>query len=581
MIKYYNDTIKKFIENLNSQYFLPAIQREFVWSEEKITNLFDSLMKGYPISSFLLWSISKKEIEHCKFYNFINNFDERNNQNDEVSLNGHNGEVISILDGQQRLTSLFIGLKGSYTSKQAYFSKNSINAYKTKKLYLNLTKMSNEDDTSNQYQFEFRENNQDADTQNHWFEVGKILDFTMSDINKYTRSNMLNDDISSTILSDLFQRVHIDGIINYYKEDTSDFNKVLNIFIRINSGGEKLKFSDLLLSVLTSYFKTINIKKELFELVRNINDKNNFNIDKDFILKTSLFLLGQNIKFKIENFTKEEVVKGIEDNFESIKNAIINACNILNQMGFSSEVLNSNYPITVIAYHLYKLNKSRFLNDSESYNFKRFIILSYWNGLFGGSTDGVLENIRKHMNDNDYQINIDLLNSSLGSKQSLDIVINDDFKEYLRQSLYPKYKKDIYNIMFLLYPNFDFRNKFQIDHIYPESLFSKKNLKKKFQDITDAKIDELYCKANSIANMQLLPSSYSVFNNQNKSSYLPIDWLNKLYDNNQDKINTFKNENYIRLDSSLSFDNIEEFEKFIDNRIENIFKKLKEVMNKK
>lgn len=68
----------------------------------------------------------------------------------------------------------------------------------------------------------------------------------------------------------------------------------------------------------------MNIKKELFELVRNINDKNNFNIDKDFILKTSLFLLGQNIKFKIENFTKEEVVKGIEDNFESIKNAITN-----------------------------------------------------------------------------------------------------------------------------------------------------------------------------------------------------------------------------------------------------------------
>ncbi len=580
MIKYHNDTIKKFIENLNTQYFLPAIQRDFIWNEERIINLFDSIMRGYPISSFLLWSIPKSVVDRCKFYEFIKNFDDRKNQNEEVSLNGHNGEIISILDGQQRLTSLFIGLKGSYTVKQAYYQKNSTNAYKTKRLYLNLAKLNNDDDINNKYQFNFREGSDDVNTTNHWLEVGKILDLNHDDIDDYVDN--INIEIDKKIIRSnlrLLKRVICEEhTINYYKEDTDELDKVLNIFIRINSGGEKLKFSDLLLSVLTSYFKKIDIKKELFELVKNINEKNNFNIDKDFVLKTSLFLLGQNIKFKIENFTKDEVVKGIEDNFENIKTAIINACNILNQMGFSKEVLNSNYPITIVAYHLYKLNKERFVNDVELNDCKMFIILSYWNRLFGGSTDDILEKIRKHMNDSNYQININSLEQSIGSKKSVEITINE---EYLYQPLYPRYKKDIYNMMFILYPSFDFRNKFQIDHIYPISLFSKKNLKKKFQNISDDKINELYCKANSIANMQLLPASNSVLDNQSKSDSLPIEWLNKVYNNDQNKINDFKSQHYISSSSSLLFNNIEDFENFIKNRAEEMYKTLKNVMNKK
>ncbi len=51
---YQSDTISTIINRLNVRYFLPAIQREFVWDPEQIIELFDSIMRGYPISSFLV-----------------------------------------------------------------------------------------------------------------------------------------------------------------------------------------------------------------------------------------------------------------------------------------------------------------------------------------------------------------------------------------------------------------------------------------------------------------------------------------------------------------------------------------------
>jgi len=68
----------------NGKLFLPAIQRKFVWNEEQITKLFDSLMRGYPIGTFLFWDIDKEKdnIKDYVFYDFIRDYHERDfNQN--------------------------------------------------------------------------------------------------------------------------------------------------------------------------------------------------------------------------------------------------------------------------------------------------------------------------------------------------------------------------------------------------------------------------------------------------------------------------------------------------------------------
>ena len=101
-------TIKEAIENIeNNKFLLPSIQREFVWEHTKIEWLFDSLMRNYPISSFLLWQVESEVKKGYKFYKFISKYREKfKTHNSEISVDGIN-EFKAVLDGQQRLTSIY------------------------------------------------------------------------------------------------------------------------------------------------------------------------------------------------------------------------------------------------------------------------------------------------------------------------------------------------------------------------------------------------------------------------------------------------------------------------------------------
>jgi uncharacterized protein with ParB-like and HNH nuclease domain len=113
-------TIKEAVEHIHKkEYLLPAIQREFVWSADQIERLFDSLMRGYPISSFLFWRVERANQDNYQFYEFIRDYHERDNINNPKANVVGEESITAILDGQQRLTSLYIGLRGSYSYKLA------------------------------------------------------------------------------------------------------------------------------------------------------------------------------------------------------------------------------------------------------------------------------------------------------------------------------------------------------------------------------------------------------------------------------------------------------------------------------
>ena len=99
------------------EYVLPAIQREFPWWPEQIECLFDSLMQGYPIGSFLFWMVRRDSIEKHKFYDFMLDYHERDNAHCASIGSVTRDEITAVLDGQQRLTALNIGLRGSYADK--------------------------------------------------------------------------------------------------------------------------------------------------------------------------------------------------------------------------------------------------------------------------------------------------------------------------------------------------------------------------------------------------------------------------------------------------------------------------------
>ncbi|RPJ49789.1 MAG: DUF262 domain-containing protein [Methanobacteriota archaeon] len=101
-------TIREAVDNIHrKEYLLPAIQREFVWDDDQIVRLFDSLMRGYPIGSFLFWKVEKDRSKRFQFYEFIRNYHQRDcKHNPKADISGEEG-ITAVLDGQQRLTALY------------------------------------------------------------------------------------------------------------------------------------------------------------------------------------------------------------------------------------------------------------------------------------------------------------------------------------------------------------------------------------------------------------------------------------------------------------------------------------------
>jgi uncharacterized protein with ParB-like and HNH nuclease domain len=130
-----SDKISNIINRLNTRYFLPDMQREFVWHQRQVMRLFDSIMRGYPIGSFLFWDLEFKDLGDFGIYYFISNYKEGKHLEEAFVKNP---QLILVLDGQQRLTSLLIGLRGSYTIKKKHSHHDNLKAWVEQQLYLDL-----------------------------------------------------------------------------------------------------------------------------------------------------------------------------------------------------------------------------------------------------------------------------------------------------------------------------------------------------------------------------------------------------------------------------------------------------------
>lgn len=370
MGKFSDTSIKDIIGKLNDSFFLPDIQRDYVWlnneRENKIENLFDSILRGYPIGSFLFWKLKKSDIAssndnassdklNFQLYKFQENFDERKSYNEKIDIDKVNCDELNIvLDGQQRLTSLYIGLKGSRTLHQPRMRWDNPNAFVEKKLYLNLRYKPQLEDPDDNYKFMFFGVNQvpQADENNYWFKVGEILE--IGSLLRYVRERGLSDE-EAEILERLQQSFVIEQNISFFTESEKDLNKVLKIFIRVNSGGTKLSYSDLLMSILTASFSS-DIKTLMQNLVEECLSIGFGVFGRDQVLKTCLLLTDSNPKFLLSNFCRGNIQK-IESNWITLVNSIRDAVHLLKDFGYANN-LWSGYIISTVALYLYKRQMS-------------------------------------------------------------------------------------------------------------------------------------------------------------------------------------------------------------------------------
>ncbi|PUD38633.1 hypothetical protein C2R81_07250 [Helicobacter pylori] len=554
-------SIKEVVDELNVCYFLPDIQREYVWfkkaNEKKIEQLFDSILRGYPISSFLFWKLQKEDIAKSdeqdsdklsfQLYQFITNYDKRKPHNEKIRIEQiKRDDLYIVLDGQQRLTSLYIGLKGTRMLKK----KNNPNAYEEKRLYLNLKHQPNMDNPEDNYEFEFHAKTPENDEEHWWFKVGDILE--LKSVVNYTREHELDSE-ESALLENLKNAFCTEKLISFFEETEKNLNKVLNIFIRVNSGGAELDYSDLLMSILTASFSS-DIRERMNELVDALKDKGFSNMGKDQVLKTCLLLVGSNTEFKLKNFNKPNIKK-IEDNWEKITGNIYNVAELLETFGYA-DYLGSAYILSSLAY-FYFLNPKMNENDKEQALI--FVRSAQITSYFSNSTDTKLSAIAHSMKE---APTFESFNHNLAKHEKNPLKITNDMIE--EKVLYSQYgNSQVFPILQILYPNLNYKTTtFHIDHIYPKSKFNEKN----------KKLDKDFYKCgNHLYNLQLLEGA----ENQAKKDKDPEVWLKEECKDNQQAIEESKKRNYIDPNLKLEWENIKDFR---EKREEAIIKRLKGVL---
>ncbi|GAA7108539.1 DUF262 domain-containing protein [Helicobacter pylori] len=559
-------SIKNVVDGLNVRYFLPDIQREYVWlkkaDEKKIEQLFDSILRGYPIGSFLFWKLQKEDIAksddpdsdklNFQLYKFITNYDERKPHNEKIGI----GEIIRdelyiVLDGQQRLTSLYIGLRGTRTLKKKRARNDNPNAYEEKRLYLNLKHQPNMDNPEDNYQFEFHAKTPENDKKHFWFKVGDILELKeSSNILNYASEHDLKEKKELDLLGKLKDAFHDKQLISFFEEEEKNLNKVLNIFIRVNSGGVKLSYSDLLMSILTANFSS-DIREKMNALVDALKDKGFSNMGQDQVLKTCLLLIGKDTTFELKNFNKKNI-KEIEENWEKITESIYNAAKLLETFGYAG-YLGSAYILSSLAY-FYFLKQKMDKNDEEQA--LKFVRNAQITSYFTPSTDTKLSIITNSIKG---VRTFEEFNHNLSRHETTPLKITNDAIEDM---MYSSSDARVFPILQILYPNLNYKTTtFHIDHIYPKSKFKEGN----------KKLDKDFYKCwNHLYNLQLLEGK----ENSAKKDKDPEAWLKEEYKNEQ-AIEEYKKRNYIDPTLKLEWENIKEFR---EKREKAIIEKLKEAL---
>lgn len=573
-------TIKDAIDKIHSrQFLLPAIQRKFTWSSTQIEMLFDSILQGYPINSFMLWKISDKDIKSgYKFYEFLTSYREFFAENNKDIDTKGVPDFEAVIDGQQRLTSLYIGLRGSYSYKMPRkWWKDTEECLPTRKLYLNLGAPVRQQ-YDNQKTFDFRflsksdiENFKRTKDDYIWFEVGQILDLdSTKKVMRYLSDNNLADnDYACDTLSTLYDAIHVNPLINYYLQEEQEPDKVLDIFIRTNSGGTPLSFSDLLMSISSANWKKIDARKEINSIVTEIYDigRPGFLIDKDFVLKTCLVLFVDNIKFQLKNFTYENV-QLFETNWDKVKKSIIAAFTLFEKLGFNNSTFRAKNAAIPVIYYIYYNDLAdaivKVTYDAEDKKgITKWLTLTFIKSIFGGQTDSVLVSMRKVLKETD--------NKKFPAKELMDAFKNDPARNYSFDDEFidglleaQKDSNDAFYVLHLLYPNLDYFNQdFHQDHLHPATTFYDADKLIASVPEEDREFASDPKNWNSISNLQLLNGLM----NESKNDTSLADWVSK---NNIEKKSLFVNDS-----TSLE---IKDFKNFIIERRSIMRKYLKNIV---
>ena len=129
----------------------------------------------------------------------------------------------------------------------------------------------------------------------------------------------------------------------------------MDIFVRTNTGGTPLTYSDILMSIAVAEWSKYGAREETYSLVDDINEiGRDFRFSKDFVLKSCLMLSDlSNIGFRVDNFSRSNMSR-IQAQWIDIKSSVRTAVQLAAGFGLSGPTLTATNSLLPIAYFVHR-----------------------------------------------------------------------------------------------------------------------------------------------------------------------------------------------------------------------------------
>ena len=537
-------TIAKTLREIHEgKLVLPAIQRKYEWKPSQVIGLFDSIMRGYPIGSFLSWQIDPATAREFRFYRFLKDFSQFDPHNRPIE--DLDRPTIAILDGQQRLTSLNIGLRGSYAVKEKHGRWNNPSAFPSRSLHLNLLGEAGENDLGLQYDFRLMTSKQvseapEREPEKIWFPVNRVFDFEDSFelMEQLADIEQGNNRAALRMLNQLHKAVHVTPSLHFYEETAQDVERVLDIFIRVNSGGTPLSYSNLLLSTATAQWKERDAREAIHGLVNALNATGQgFRFSEDIVLKSALMLVGiQDLAFKVRNFTAQNMSL-LDQEWDSVSDSLQVAAGLLSDFGLSEERLTARSVLLPVAYYVHrrKLTNTYRESTAEAVVSDRQLLKNWTlrslvaRGIWGSGLDSLLGDLRTVIDQHGKSGFPVLELERAMARRGKSLTVDKEFVDGVLDLTYGG--KTTFATLALIFDHVNTRNDFHQDHVFPKSLVDAEASRLRSAGVASLQVEELRTRRDQLPNLQLLEG----LENIEKRKSTPTDWVRARYPNERDR----------------------------------------------
>jgi hypothetical protein len=351
---------------------LPAIQRDFVWPEDKVMRLLDSIMRGYPIGIVLMWE-TYLDLQYRTFCEAFHPGEIR-----DFKDNKRKKKLKVVLDGQQRLQSLYIALYGSYEGKSLYFDvlsgRESDNLAEQKYDFEFLSKEGFERWHEASRLRAAKPNSSQTEEPHYLVKVADLFTAGVRGrdaLAKRIKKELALGEDDEGRLGENLARFHdalttntnilkvsvIDENLPSDNPDRKSEADVLEIFVRVNREGTPLSRSDLIFSMLKLNWR--ESAESLPEFVRQINEGNSFELDMDFVIRCLFAVSDLGTKFELDLLRKKDNVERLRKNFQPCCDAIRSVVDAVSRDCWcsSSSLLGGQTTLVPFVYYLYHAPK--------------------------------------------------------------------------------------------------------------------------------------------------------------------------------------------------------------------------------